>query len=128
MRWLLPLGLVVLLGAGCGSENTSGPPSAPCSEQVKSAAICGQDCKDLCGCSACQPGSQMYVDGTAYVCQNGCFAQGSAGGSGGGGGTGGGSGATGGKGGTGGGGSGGTGGKGGTGGSSSGGAAGTGGA
>ncbi|MCC6664961.1 MAG: hypothetical protein IT375_14505 [Polyangiaceae bacterium] len=126
MRWLLPLGLVVLLGAGCGSENTSGPPSAPCSEQVKSAAICGQDCKDLCGCSACQPGSQMYVDGTAYVCQNGCFAQGSAGGSGGGG-TGGGSGATGGKGGTGGS-SGGTGGKGGTGGSSSGGAAGTGGA
>ena len=126
MRWLLPLGLVLLLGPGCGSENTGGPPSAPCSEQVKSAAICGQDCKDLCGCSACQPGSQMYVDGTAYVCQNGCFAQGSAGGSGGGG-TGGGSGATGGKGGTGGS-SGGTGGKGGTGGSSSGGAAGTGGA
>ncbi|MBI3201639.1 MAG: hypothetical protein HYZ29_08865 [Myxococcales bacterium] len=89
MRWLLALCLTVSLAGGCSSEDTGGPPGAPCNDQVKSPAICGQACKDQCGCAACQPGSQTYVDGTAYVCQNGCFAQGGGGGGSGGGGTGG---------------------------------------
>lgn len=68
-------GLAVWFVVACGSEEGNGPPSAPCTDQAKgSAPICGKTCANKCGCGECQPGSQTFIDGSMYVCQNGCFA------------------------------------------------------
>lgn len=79
MRWLLRSvtvsGLALLGFVACSAEEGGGPPSAPCTDQTKGAApICGKTCANRCGCSDCQPGAQTFIGGTAYVCQNGCFA------------------------------------------------------
>ena len=100
-RWLLRCaalsGLVLSSFVACSAEDTSGPPSVPCSQQTKGAApICGKTCANQCGCGQCQPGSQALIDSSLYVCNGGCFSlatgvggSSGSGGSGGGGGSGG---------------------------------------
>ncbi len=92
MRWLLRSvtisGLALSCFVACSAQDANGPPSAPCNDQTKgSAPICGKTCTNRCGCGDCQPGAQSFIEGSLYVCTNGCFASSS--GTGGGGNTGG---------------------------------------
>lgn len=80
----------LLSAAGCGEKDGAGPPKAGCPQgYCGQAPICGDPCKDVCGCCPCQDGVEVERDFFTYVCQSGCFAlkSGGVGGAGGAGGT-----------------------------------------
>jgi hypothetical protein len=94
-RWLTAGSAVTffaLLSAPACSSNTStgGPPVVPCNGATAHAQLCGQACHNKCGCTACNDGDTLTLNGDDYVCSGNCFLLGnSATGGTGGGGTGG---------------------------------------
>ncbi|MBX3183213.1 MAG: hypothetical protein KIT72_04410 [Polyangiaceae bacterium] len=74
MKWWLAMGAVGLtLGCTSAESDPSGSQQSSGEAASGQTPLCGEPCQDPKGCFPCAEGAEATLDGTAVVCQGGCW-------------------------------------------------------